>query len=228
MRRVVRTLGAALPLLLLAGGFNYAFAKRLTKSQIAACIRALHINVHDDHALGTVAHEANGKCHTRLRNGYPIPDPACTPGAYNSTLTLAVMKDRRFRTGCVRNQATSEEEKGVTYHWYRITKPAHNIGAAQTCELDHFISLELGGADTLDNIWPQCGPGGARGIKRYFKQKDTVENYLASQVRAGKMPLRDAQQGIARDWTQYLDAAKKWEAAKHRHRRKKQTARKRR
>jgi len=34
-----------------------------------------------------------------------------------------------------------------------------------------------------------------------------VENYLAKQVHDGLMKLKDAQDGIARDWTQYLDAA---------------------
>jgi len=49
--------------------------------------------------------------------------------------------------------------------------------------LDHLISLELGGADTLDNIWPQCGPSGVALPQRFFKEKDTVENFLAMQVR---------------------------------------------
>jgi hypothetical protein len=79
----------------------------------------------------------------------------------------------------------------------------------QTCELDHLISLELGGADTLDNIWPQCGPPGRVLRERFFKQKDIVENYLAKQVRDGVMDLNQAQQGIATDWTQYIDDARK-------------------
>ena len=70
---------------------------------------------------------------------------------------------------------------------------------------DHLVPLGIGGADTLDNIGPQCGPAGASLDRRYFKQKDMVENYLAAQVKAGNMNLKDAQQGIATDWTQYLD-----------------------
>jgi hypothetical protein len=76
--------------------------------------------------------------------------------------------------------------------------------------LDHLISLELGGADTLGNIWPQCGPSGIVLAKRYFKIKDAVENYLAVQVRSGDMPLADAQHGIATDWTQYIAASTKY------------------
>lgn len=63
--------------------------------------------------------------------------------------------------------------------------------------------------NTLDNIWPQCGPPGVRLPQRYFKQKDTVENYLANGAKDGWMDLSEAQNGIATDWTQYLDAAQR-------------------
>jgi hypothetical protein len=148
-------------------------------------------------------------CKTRMKNGFPIPDPACTPGAINRTLTTKVLRNPDFRTSCVRDNTTTAAEKASTYKLYSIPHPANNKGAMQTCELDHLISLELGGADTLDNIWPQCGPGGVALIHRYFKEKDIVENYLAKRVRDGVMDLADAQKGIATDWTQYLEDAKK-------------------
>ena len=68
----------------------------------------------------------------------------------------------------------------------------------------------MGGADTIANIWPQCGPVGGALRQRYFKQKDVVENYLTAQVKAGNMDLAEAQKEIARDWTQFLDAAEGW------------------
>jgi hypothetical protein len=147
-------------------------------------------------------------CHTRIMNGFPIPDPNCTPGAINPTVKAAVLHNPAFRTACIRQQVTTEHEKAQTYWWYSISHPTNNSGGSQTCELDHLISLELGGADTLDNIWPQCGPPGVSLNQRYFKQKDLVENYLAWRVRRGEMDLRKAQQGIATNWTQYLTDAK--------------------
>jgi len=147
-------------------------------------------------------------CQPRIINGYPVPDARCTPGAINPTLTLEVLQNPNFRTGqCVRDNATTPAQKDKTYRWYGIPKPPHNTGQTQTCEKDHLISLELGGADTLANIWPQCGPDGVALKKRYFKQKDLVENYLADQVKQGAIPLADAQHGIASDWTQYIPAA---------------------
>jgi hypothetical protein len=120
-----------------------------------------------------------------------------------------VLGDPRFTTRCLRDTATTEEEKESTYGWYNLKHPSDNSGENQTCELDHLISLELGGADTLDNIWPQCGPSGASLQKRFFKMKDIVENFLAMQVRADRMGLIDAQRGIATDWTQYLEEARR-------------------
>jgi hypothetical protein len=106
-----------------------------------------------------------------------------------------------------RNIATTEHEKYQTYKWYGISHPPNNRGASQYCELDHLVPLEFGGADTLDNIWPQCGPSKVDLDERYFKKKDKVENFLARQVKEGKISLADAQKGIATDWTQYLKEA---------------------
>jgi hypothetical protein len=149
-----------------------------------------------------------GSCKVRVSNGFPLPDPDCTPGATNPTLTTQVLRDPAFRTSCVRDSATTAHEKAGTYAWYRIEHPEDNRGVKQICELDHLISLELGGADTLENIWPQCGPDGVVLAERFFKEKDIVENYLAARVKAGSIKLSDAQRGIAMDWTQFLDEAK--------------------
>lgn len=60
-----------------------------------------------------------------------------------------------------------------------------------------------------DNIWPQCG----RLAKRYFKQKDMVENHLANIVRTQVSDLRQLanyQKLIAEDSTQLLPFAQQW------------------
>jgi hypothetical protein len=123
-------------------------------------------------------------------------------------VTLKVLQSRGFKTGCERNKASTMKAKNATYDEYNIIHPEDNRGQNQTCELDHLVSLELGGADTVDNIWPQCGPNDVLLAQRYFKIKDSVENYLAVQVRQGQIDLTEAQHGIAQDWTQYVDAAK--------------------
>lgn len=91
-----------------------------------------------------------------------------------------------------------------------MEKPRINSNQNQICELDHLVPLELGGADGLGNIWPQCGPDAVTLNERYFKKKDHVENYLAEAVKSGRIPLETAQKGIAADWTQYMAPAETW------------------
>jgi hypothetical protein len=146
-------------------------------------------------------------CNVRMSNGFPLPNRTCTPGAVNPTVTVAVLRNPEFRTSCLRGLATTETQKARTYARYGIPHPDHNTGVMQICELDHLISLELGGADTIENIWPQCGPENVALIHRYFKQKDIVENFLARQVREGVLDLKEVQRGVSDDWTQYLDDA---------------------
>ncbi len=150
---------------------------------------------------------SSGTCRTQMRRGYPVPDPQCTPGGVNPSVTEQTLRDPDWRTGCVRDCETSETRKHATYAWYGLVSPHDNAGEHQVCELDHLVPLELGGADGLGNLWPQCGPDGAELCRRNFKMKDHVENYLADEVKSGRMPLDSAQRAIAADWTQFLEAA---------------------
>lgn len=154
------------------------------------------------------ADHAPGSCHVRIApNGMQLPDPVCTPGAVNPTITADVLKDPAFRTGTVRDQLSSAAAKRRTYVWYGITPPKGNTGQHQVCELDHLVSLGLGGSDDLANIWPQCQAPGASPVpvgQREFKIKDAhAELGLMRDVKAGA-DLRDIQRRIAADWTQFL------------------------
>lgn len=132
-------------------------------------------------------------CHIHVSpTGYPLPDPNCTPGAINPTVTVEVIRNPAWRTACVRNGATTPTRKRSVYASYGV-KPS------KTCEIDHLVSIEIGGADTLDNLWPQCG-----GSPYWFRIKDVVENALAREVQSGKSNLRDVQRGIATDWSQFV------------------------
>lgn len=156
---------------------------------------------------------ADALCTPRTSNGFLVPDPNCTPGGINPSVSESTLTDPAWTTKCIRNCESSESLKHITYGWYSLTNPPNNSGATQVCELDHVVPLELGGADGLGNIWPQCGPDNAALQERYFKQKDKVENYLNDAVRKGSLPLADVQRGIAQDWTQYVPAAEQYCAA---------------
>ena len=153
---------------------------------------------------------ATASCQIDMKNGYPVPDSRCTPGGIDPSISISVLRNPEWRTRAVRNCESSEAQKHIAYSWYSIQKPRINSNQNQVCELDHLVPLELGGADGLGHIWPECGPNEVTLNERYFKRKDRVENYLAEEVRAGNMSLDAAQRGIASDWTQYMGAAEQW------------------
>ena len=121
----------------------------------------------------------------RVNGAYP--DYACTPGAIIATAT----KDKICVSGyssSVRNVPTSE--KNQVYAEYGIY--SHTTGQY---EVDHDISLELGGSNDIANLWPE-----AASPKPGFHEKDKVENYLHDQVCSGAMSLKQAQTEISTNW----------------------------
>src|SRR5271169_5514941 len=119
MERVMRiTVGAALcfALTYYSGPAN---SQQLTPEVVrpAVCDQ-LHIDGKASAPLQSVALPPPHGCTTRISNGFPVPDPNCSPGAINPSLTIAVLRDRSFTTRCVRDAATAEEEKATTYEWY--------------------------------------------------------------------------------------------------------------
>jgi hypothetical protein len=117
----------------------------------------------------------------------PLQDPDCTPGAIITTAT----KDQICQPGysrSVRNVPTSEKEQ--VYAEYGITH--HSAGEY---EVDHLVSLELGGSNDIANLWPE-----AASPKPGFHEKDKVENYLHDQMCSGAISLQQAQIEIATNW----------------------------
>ena len=116
-----------------------------------------------------------------------MPDSACTPGT--------VFPDVTEDDVCVSGYASSvrdvpESIKDQVYEAYDVT--SHVTGEY---EVDHLISLELGGSNDIANLWPEAAeprPG--------FHEKDKVENYLRDEVCNGAMSLAEAQRLIATDW----------------------------
>lgn len=124
-----------------------------------------------------------------LRRARPpiLPDPTLTPG---------VALDVTAKEVCVPGYATKTRNvpssvKRKAYLEYGI--PTHRPGEY---EVDHLISLQLGGSNALANLWPQSfetQPWNAH-------TKDRLESELHRLVCDGRMSLVDAQREIAGDW----------------------------
>jgi hypothetical protein len=47
-------------------------------------------------------------CRVRFKDNYPVPDPQCTPGGVNPSVSIDVLRDPDWRTRSIRNCQTSE------------------------------------------------------------------------------------------------------------------------
>lgn len=118
-----------------------------------------------------------------------LPDRQCSPGAYYSGLTKSVICAAGFTTSAYRNVPTSE--KHMVEQEYGMTPSSYG----SSLEIDHLVSLELGGSNDIANLFPERAspaPG--------YHVKDKLENKLHQMVCAGKIALRAAQQQIASNW----------------------------
>jgi hypothetical protein len=119
----------------------------------------------------------------------PKPDRRCSPGAFYSRLTRAVICSAGFRTGAVRN-VPQAEKYGVEREY---SLPAASYG--RRLEIDHIVPLELGGSNAIANLYPEranAHPG--------FHVKDRLEDKLHQLVCARRMGLAAARAAIARNW----------------------------
>ena len=116
-----------------------------------------------------------------------LPRPALTPGA-----TLPVTRADVCIHGYSRKvRDVPEGVKRSVYRAYGIV--SHAPGEY---EVDHLISLELGGSNSARNLWPESyrtRPWNAR-------VKDQLENELHRRVCDGELDLGTAQRQIAGNW----------------------------
>jgi hypothetical protein len=116
----------------------------------------------------------------------PNPDRRCSPGAYYANLTKAVICSSSFRTSSIRN--VPESEKHAVESEYGLVPKSYG----RSLEIDHIVSLEIGGSNDIANLFPEQAPG--------YHVKDRLENKLHQLVCSGAMTLHAAQVGIASDW----------------------------
>jgi hypothetical protein len=146
-------------------------------------------------APGTVGTPAAG-LHCRIVGTSPgtyRPDPACNPGAVDD----AVTQDNIGSTICVSGfTAKIRPPASATDKVKQQMYFAYGISDKTSSELDHLVSLELGGSNDARNLWIEPG--------QIPNPKDTVENALHKAVCAHKVTLAAAQNAIATDWTTAL------------------------
>ena len=123
-----------------------------------------------------------------LAAGPPFrPDPDLTPGA-----VLPVTAAEVCRPGYAKSvRHVDGKTKALVYREYGIE---HHRSRAY--EIDHLISLGLGGSNDIRNLWPES-------LDTYpwnGRVKDRLEDRLHKLVCKGALSLDEAQAAIASDW----------------------------
>jgi len=130
---------------------------------------------------------APGTCHARG----VFPDPRCTPGAINPAVRQSDIASTICRSGWSSSvrppEAYTEPLKRRLMVSYGDTYPIGDY------ELDHLVSLELGGAPSDPrNLWPEFGASP--------NPKDRVEDAAHEAVCDHRLSLAAAQVDIATNW----------------------------
>src|SRR3954452_8187416 len=112
-----------------------------------------------------------------------LPDPKLTPGDVFDVTATDICTPGYSKK--VRNVPQWEKQK--VYQEYGIAAPPRG-----SYEVDHLISLELGGSNSIKNLWPE-----SYHTVWNARVKDRLENKLHQLVCAGQLDLKTAQQAIA-------------------------------
>jgi hypothetical protein len=119
----------------------------------------------------------------------PLPDPACSPGAIMDSDASVICVAGYSQT--VRDVPTSEKQQ--VFDEYGI-----DWSLRSGYEVDHIVSLELGGSNDISNLFPE-----SYSIDYGARIKDKLEDHLHEQVCDHELPLALAQEEIATDWVKY-------------------------
>lgn len=124
--------------------------------------------------------------------GASLPDRACTPGSV-STVDAA----RVCEPGYAGRMRPPTSETGPLK---RVSMRAYGLeqSRSSTTELDHLVSLQLGGTSDVTNTWPEVSDIPGSGFRN---RKDVTENRLHFAVCSRRVSLIAAQEAIASDWT---------------------------
>jgi hypothetical protein len=106
-----------------------------------------------------------------------LPNPRLTPG--------------RIAKG-------EKDRRGVTVALEQKVFARYRLPWSRRAEfkIDHLIPVELGGADTIDNLWPQSLRAKPYGADR----KELLTEVLLTRIAKKQITLKQAQEQISKDW----------------------------
>jgi hypothetical protein len=117
-----------------------------------------------------------------------LPSSFLTPGD-----SRKVTKEQICAPGYLASiKPTSSSTKEEAFSRYGLRD-----GQSKTDVLDHLIPVELGGTDSVENLWPEPARG-----EWNATQKDALEQKLLTMVCDGTLTVKQAQTAIKKNWVQ--------------------------
>ena len=144
------------------------------------------LRVHDPRRVTGTIHG-----HCTFRDHGQLPDPRCTPGSVDPAVTQGNLRLTICRSGYTKT--VRPPESATSRFKFDVAYPAYREPESKRTELDHLVSLELGGSNDATNLWPE--------YPLTPNPKDKVENALHAAVCDGRVKLTAAQNAIASNWT---------------------------
>lgn len=110
-----------------------------------------------------------------------LPDPKLTPGVAMSNVTVEQICSKGYANilnGGVRNVPGSEKRAVFIEYFGKVP---FDPGAY---EIDHLISLEIGGSNNIKNLWPEAYTNVVNSVNVGAHTKDKLEDRMAALLRA--------------------------------------------
>jgi hypothetical protein len=126
-----------------------------------------------------------------------VPDPTITPGRARTTSVEEICANG---TKALRHWSRDRDDRILQAYGLAL-------GPHPDFEVDHLISLGIGGADTDDNLWPEP----RRSLEPIWnaERKDRLEFRLRVLICGRSIGVEEAQRAIADDWVaayrKYID-----------------------
>jgi hypothetical protein len=107
-----------------------------------------------------------------------------------------LVPNRKLTPGRVAKK--EKDRAGVTLALEQKVLARYRLPWARRAEfkIDHLIPLELGGADTIDNLWPQSVRTRPYGADR----KELLTEVLLERIARKQITLEQAREQIRQDW----------------------------
>ena len=103
-----------------------------------------------------------------------LPDPNLTPGIFDATATVDKVCQKGY-TATVRH--VTDKQKDDVFREYGLERSGNY-------EVDHLISLELGGSNDTRNLWPESYTG-----KWNARLKDSLEKMELMLIKITEKPF---------------------------------------